>query len=236
MNISEIKTLLASEDAQLRLRGLVNLKDHDSETAVPLLINQRQDKAFLVRSFVAMGLGRKRSDEAYSALLEMLATEPDNNVQAEIANSLGLYGPVAVECLVDLFYNNENWLVRRSILATMPELESPDQLLKVALVALKDSDQTIVQAGIATLGLLAETSQAEQALTALLPFLTDDNWRSRMALAYALKRFRGDSSLERQGDRPSNDLSTCAQSALAKLRQDSHHKVVAAMLEDLLIS
>ncbi len=236
MNISEIKTLLASEDAQLRLRGLVNLKDHDSETAVPLLINQRQDKAFLVRSFVAMGLGRKRSDEAYSALLEMLATEPDNNVQAEIANSLGLYGPVAVECLVNLFYNNENWLVRRSILAIMPELESPDQLLKVALVAIKDSDQTIVQAGIATLGLLAETSQAEQALTALLPFLTDDNWRSRMALAYTLKRFRDDSPQERKGDRPSNDLSTRAQSAFAELRQDSHHKVVAATLEDLLTS
>ena len=226
MNISEIKALLASEDAQLRLRGLVNLKDHDSETAVPLLINQRQDKAFLVRSFVAMGLGRKRSDVAYSALLEMLATEPDNNVQAEIANSLGLYGPVAVECLVNLFCNNENWLVRRSILAIMPELESPEQLLEVALVALKDSDQTIVQAGIATLGLLAQTSQAKQALTALLPFLTDDNWRSRMALAYALKRFRSDLS--------SSDLSTRAQSALAKLRQDSHHKVVAATLEDLL--
>ena len=226
MNISEIKTLLASEDAQLRLRGLVNLKDHDSEIAVPLLINQRQDKAFLVRSFVAMGLGRKRSDEAYSALLDMLASEPDNNVQAEIANSLGLYGPVAVEQLVNLFCKNENWLVRRSILAIMPELESPEQLLEIALVALKDSDQTITQAGIATLGLLADTSQAEQALTALLPFLTDDNWRSRVALAYALKRFRG--------DRISNDLSTCAQSALAKLRQDSHHKVVAATLEDLL--
>ncbi len=234
MNISEIKTLLASEDVQLRLRGLVNLKDHDSETAVPLLINQRQDKAFLVRSFVAMGLGRKRSDAAYSALLEMLATEPDNNVQAEIANSLGLYGPVAVERLVSLFYDNENWLVRRSILAIMPELKSPEQQLKVALVALKDSDQTIAQAGIATLGLLADTSQAEQAMDALLPFLKNDNWRSRMALAYALKRFRGDSPQERQSQRISNDLSTRAQSALAKLRQDSHHKVVAATLEDLL--
>lgn len=228
MNISEIKKLLASKDVQLRLRGLVNLKDHDSETAIPLLISQRQDEAFLVRSFVAMGLGRKRSEEAYSTLLEMLATEPDNNVQAEISNSLGLYGPVAVERLVSLFLDNDNWLVRRSILAIMPELESPEHLLEIALVAIKDSDQTIVQAGIAALGLLAETSQAEKSLNSLLPFLEDSNWRSRMALATALKSFRNESI----GD----DLSARAHSALVKLRQDSHHKVVAASLEDLLTS
>ncbi|MEN8443668.1 MAG: HEAT repeat domain-containing protein, partial [Cyanobacteria bacterium J06555_13] len=119
MDISEIKELLANEDPQLRLRGLVALKNYDSATAVPLLIAQREDEAFLVRSFVAMGLGRKRNEAAYSTLLEMLPTESDQNVQAEIANSIGLYGPQSVERLVKLFYDNENWLVRRSILAIM---------------------------------------------------------------------------------------------------------------------
>jgi HEAT repeat protein len=220
MNIAEIETLLASEDPQLRLRGLVALKDHDSEAAVPLLIKQRQDSAFLVRSFVAMGLGRKRNESAYAALLEMLTTEPDSNVQAEIANSLGLYGPIAVDRLVALFYENENWLVRRSILAIMPELENPQQLLNIALKSLEDSDQTIVQAGVATLGMLADTPQAEMALKALMPLLHDANWRSRMTLAYALKPF------------PQQQ----ARDALTQLRTDSHHKVVAAALESLLPS
>lgn len=218
MDIPEIKSLLKSEDPQDRLRGLVALKDFDPDEAVPILIEQRQDSAFLVRSFVAMGLGRKRNDAAYTALLEMLPVETDQNVKSEIANSLGLYGSRAVETLVNLFYENDNWLVRRSILAIMPEMESPDQLLKIALSSLESSDETIVQAGISTLAMLADTPQAQQALDALLPILKADQWRSRMYLAYALKSF----------DQPA------AKSALTQLRQDSHHKVVAAALEDLL--
>ncbi len=220
MDISEIKMLLVNEDPQLRLRGLVALKDYDSEVAVPLLIQQRQDSAFLVRSFVAMGLGRKRNDAAYKALLDMLSTEPDSNVQAEISNSLGLHGPKSAERLVALFYENENWLVRRSILAIMPELESPEKLLEIALEALKDPDQTTAQAGMSTLGLLADTDQQDAALAALLPFVTDESWRSRLTLAQALKPFK----------------TQAAKDALNQLRQDDNHKVVAATLEDLLPS
>ncbi len=218
MNISEIKTILTSEDPQLRLRGLVALKEYDSAIAVPILIDQRQDSAFLVRSFVAMGLGRKRSNAAYGALLDMLTTEPDHNVQAEIANSLGLYGAIAADRLVTLFYENQHWLVRRSVLAIMPELDSPGMLLKLAMDSLKDEDQTIAQAGITALAMLADTPQETMALNALLPLLKDDNWRSRMYLAYALKPFKRDR----------------ARHALIQLRQDSHHKVVAAALENLL--
>ncbi|PZO44426.1 MAG: phycocyanobilin lyase [Phormidesmis priestleyi] len=226
MNISEIKLLLVNEDPQLRLRGLVALKDYEAETAVPILIGLQQDEAFLVRSFVAMGLGRKRNPVAYAALLEMLRQEPDHNVQAEIANSLGLYGAIAAEALVTLFTENSNWLVRRSILAIMPEMKVPQKLMNVTLEALKDTDETIVQAGISTLGLLANTSEAAQALAALLPFTADQNWRSRMSAAYALKPFRA-ADIE-------SALAEQAQTALAQLRQDPQHQVVAAALEDLL--
>lgn len=218
MTLAEIKDLLANEDPQCRLRGLVALKDYDSEAAVPLLIDQRQDQAFLVRSFVAMGLGRKQTESAYTALLEMLERENDHNVQAEIANSLGLYGSRSVEKLVEIFKENNNWLVRRSILAIMPELESPSRLLEIALLALEDKDPTTAQSGIATLSLLANTSQAQSALDALLPRLDDTSWRARRQLALALKPFD----------------SQAARDALTQLRQDSHHKVVAAALEGLL--
>lgn len=218
MDIPDIKDLLANEDPQLRLRGLVALKEYDSATAVPLLIEHRQDEAFLVRSFVAMGLGRKRNEAAYLALTEMLSAESDHNVQAEIANSLGLYGHKATSTLVELFHENKNWLVRRSILAIMPDMECPQQLLEIALEALQDPDETIAQAGISTLGMLGKTPQAEQALAALLPITASENWRSRMYLAYALKPFEAES----------------AKKALGELRQDPHHKVVAAALENLL--
>ncbi|MEM6450572.1 MAG: HEAT repeat domain-containing protein [Cyanobacteria bacterium P01_D01_bin.105] len=220
IDISEIKTLLASEDPQHRLRGLVALKDHDSEVAVPLLIAQRQDQAFLVRSFVAMGLGRKRSKAAYAALLDMLQAESDHNVQAEISNSLGLYGPVAADRLVELFFANKNWLVRRSILAIMPELDSPQKLLEISLAALEDEDDTTAQAGMSTLSTLAGTEHEAIVLKALLPMAQSPNWRSRMYLAYSLKPFKAES----------------AKATLIQLREDTHHKVVAAALEDLLPS
>lgn len=233
MNISDIKTLLAHEDPQVRMRGLVALKDHDPEAAVPVLIEHRQDTAFLVRSFVAMGLGKKRNEQAYSALLEMLATEPDNNVQAEIANSLGLYGAAAGERLARLFHDNEHWLVRRSILAIMPEMDCPEQLLNIATAALQDQDRTIVHAGIATLGMLADTAQAPTALETLLPFLQAKDWRSRLYLTYALKPF---SNVKGQATEQQLARKESADQTLRQLRQDSHHKVVAATLEGLLPS
>ena len=100
----------------------------------------------------------------------------------------------------------------------MPEMSCPQQLMGIALVELKDTDETIAQAGISTLGMLADTAQGEAALAALLPVLDWENWRSRMYLAYALKSFKAQS----------------AKDALIKLRQDKHHKVVAAALENLL--
>ncbi|EDX86800.1 PBS lyase HEAT-like repeat domain protein [Synechococcus sp. PCC 7335] len=217
MEISEIKTLLASEDSQLRLRALVALRDYDANEAVPLLIKQRQDNAFLVRSFVAMGLGRKRNESAYTTLLAMLPVEPDQNVKAEIANSLGLYGKRSVDCLVELFKTNDHWLVRRSILAIMPEMDCPEELFEVAMIALEDKDETISQAGISALALLADTSQSQKALEAILPTLQNKSWRSRLALANALRHF----------------TQPAAKDTLLQLRQDKHHKVVAAALEAL---
>lgn len=233
MNISDIKTLLANDDPQVRMRGLVALKDYDQAAAVPVLVEHRQDEAFLVRSFVAMGLGRKRNEQAYSALLEMLSVEPDNNVQAEIANSLGLYGAVAGERLVSLFYDNANWLVRRSILAIMPEMDYPEGLLNIAKAALQDKDLTIIHAGIATLGTLADTEQAQAALDTLRPFLKAEDWRSRLYLVYGLKPF---SQVKGQATEEQLARKATADEALGQLRQDSHHKVVAATLESLLPS
>ncbi|MEM9806962.1 MAG: HEAT repeat domain-containing protein [Cyanobacteria bacterium P01_D01_bin.56] len=218
MEISDIKTILADSDSQKRLRGIVALKDYDAEVASPLLLSIKDDPAFLVRSFVAMGLGRKRSTEGFDALLFMVNEDADPNVQAEASNSLAMYGEAAIPHLVKTFHVNRNWLVRRSILAAMIDLESPAEMLEICQIAINDSDLTVLNAGIDHLSTLAKTDQSENALSAILPFRTAENWHTRMHVAYALKQF----------EQPS------AQTALTELRQDSHHKVVAAALEGLL--
>lgn len=217
MELPEIQTILEHPDSQERLKGVVALKDYDTNTASPLLLSKKNDPEFLVRSFVAMGLGRKRSDLGFETLLSMIAADPDANVRAEASNSLAMYGEVAIPHLVEAFHANSNWLIRRSILAAMIDLHSPSHMLNICLAAIRDSDMTVVNAGIDHLSTLADSEEAEAALAAILPLKTAESWYTRMHVAYALKRF----------DAPE------AQAALIHLRQDKQHKVVAAALEGL---
>lgn len=218
MELDEIKQGLNQSDFQYRLKAITALKDYDAEVAVPLLLSQRHDSEFLVRSFVAMGLGQKQSAESFAALLEMVKFDRDTNVKAEAANSLSLYGTVATSHLVLAFYRDTNWLVRRSILAAMMDLDCPSELMDVCLLALIDEDPTVRESAIDALGVLANTKEHDAALSELLKRVNSDSWHIRMRVARALKHF--------------NDPQ--AKEALLQLRQDEEHQVVAAALEDLL--
>ncbi|MEL6333580.1 MAG: HEAT repeat domain-containing protein, partial [Cyanobacteria bacterium J06626_26] len=103
MDIAEIKAILQDNDSQKRLKGIVALKEYEADVASPLLLSKQNDPEFLVRSFVAMGLGRKRSDAGFDTLLTMLDTDPDANVRAEASNSLAMYGRAAIPHLVNAF-------------------------------------------------------------------------------------------------------------------------------------
>ncbi|MEA5465417.1 HEAT repeat domain-containing protein [Leptothoe sp. PORK10 BA2] len=218
MDLAEIKALLANSDSQQRRKGIIALRDYDTDVASPLLIARQEDPEFTVRSFVAMGLGHKRSDAGFAALLTMIDADPDANVRAEACNSLSMYGDVAIPQLVSTFHTNDNWLIRRSILAAMIDLHSPEPMLDICLAAIQDKDMTVVNAGIDHLTTLVDTEQSAAALAAILPLKTAESWYTRMHVASALKRF----------DHPA------AQAALIELRQDKHHKVIAAALEGLL--
>ena len=218
MELTDIKAILQHPDSQERLKGIVALKEYEPEVAGPLLLSRKDDPEFLVRSFVAMGLGRKRSDQGYATLKTMIAHDPDANVQAEACNSLAMYGEAAVPCLVETFHRSGHWLVRRSILAAMIDLNHPAAMLEICLAALADSDLTVINAGIDHLGILHDAEEADAALDAILAHKSADSWYTRMHVAYALKKFDQEA----------------ARAALIELRQDPHHKVVAAALEGLL--
>lgn len=218
MELEEIKVGLGEADYQHRLQAVAALKDYDTAVAVPLLLENRHDREFLVRSFVAMGLGQKQNAESFSALLEMLKFDRDTNVKAEAANSLSLYGVVAVPHLVFTFYRDTNWLVRCSVLGALVEMHSPHELLDVCILALIDDDQTVQAAGIEALGTLANSQEHEAALAELLKRVDSASWRIRMRVARALKSFPD----------------PAAQTALLHLRQDPDHRVVGVVLEELL--
>ncbi|MDJ0735018.1 MAG: HEAT repeat domain-containing protein [Nostocaceae cyanobacterium] len=218
MEIKQIQANLTNPDFQYRLKAISALKNYNAEVAVPLLLSKLHDSEFLVRSFVAMGLGKQQTSESFAGLMEIMKFDNTPNVRAEAANSLSLFGRISVSHLVMTFYQDDHWLVRRSILAALAEMECPQELFDVCIEAFKGEDFTVKEAAVDALGILANTSQQAVALSQLLTLINDESWRIRMHVAYALKNF----------DQPQ------AKAALGKLRQDTEHRVVAAALSDLL--
>lgn len=218
MELQEIKVNLNNSDFSYRLKAIDALNKYQSEIAVPLLKTKLYDSEFLVRSRVAMSLAKQQTSESFAALMEMMKLDDTPNVRAEAANSLSLFGKVSIPHLVATFYQDDHWIVRRSILAVLVEMECPEDLFDVSLVALKDEDFTVQESAVDVLGMLAKSSKNTEALSKLLELANNESERIRLRVAYALKRFEDPQ----------------AKVTLEKLRQDPDHRVVGATLENLL--
>ena len=218
MDLSQIETDLQNPDFQYRIKAIAALKDYLPEIAVPILTQHIQDPEFLVRTFVARELGRQKTSESFAALLQIMRFDNTPNVRAEAANSLSLFGRVSASHLVETFFRDDHWLVRRSILAALVEMECPEEVLEVCGFGLEGDDAAVQEASVDGLGALANSRQSEAALAQLLTLKNSAAEYIRVRVAYALKHF----------DTPE------AKEALAQLRQDEDHRVVGAAMEDLI--
>ena len=218
MDIEQIKQALNDADPQARMKGVRELRNYEAEVAAPLLLDHIKDNEFLVRSFVAMGLGKKRSPEGFAALLDMIQSDGDPNVRSEAANSLSYYGNPAIPHLRAMYERDNHWLVRRSIIAAMADLNAPQELLEICQIGLSGDDEPVRESCINCLGMFPNTNQAEPALKLLLSLVDDESWRIRVQVAKALGKY--------------DDAQ--ATNALTKLKSDQNHHVVAAVLESAL--
>ena len=217
MDIEQIKDALNDSDPQQRMRGIRQLRNYETDLAVPLLLDRVNDSEFLVRSFVAMGLGKKRNEKAYATLLEMIKSDSDPNVRSEAANSLSFYGDVAIPHLRQMYERDSHWLVRRSIIAAIADLDALQELLEICAIGLSGDDQPVMESCISCLGMFPHTPQQESALELLLPLVDDESWRIRLQVARALGKY----------DTPD------AIAAKTKLKGDRDSRVVGAVLESL---
>lgn len=217
MNLPQIESFLENPNPQLRMRAITELRHHEPAVVVPLLKRRMYDTQFLVRSFVAMGLGHKRNDEAFSALLSILDRETDNNVIAEASNSLAKFGPPAVPYLVEIFEKNSHWLVRQSIFAALEELDDPEILLKLCSLALQGDDITVKMSALVNVRRLKDTAKLPEALALALDAANNSDGLVRASAARTLSYLGGPE----------------AQAARARLQQDDDYRVVRAVLEGL---
>ena len=217
MELHQIETYLDSPNPQNRMKAITELRHYEPGLVVPLLKRRMYDQEFIIRSFVAIGLGNKQTDEAFELLVNLIEHDRDYNVRAEAANSLAKYGERAIPHLVQLFERDTHWLVRQSILPVLEGTEFPEILLKLCRLGIEGNDSVVQQAALANLRQLQGTPQAEEALTILLSLATDEVVEIRAQVARVLTHF----------DEPR------AKAALVELRHDSDYRVVGATLEGL---
>ena len=208
MELHQIETYIDSPDPQNRMKAITELRNYEPDLVVPLLKRRMCDQEFVIRSFVAIGLGFKRTDEAFELLLNLIEHERDYNVRAEAANSLAKYGEGAIPHLVKLFKQDSNWLIRYSILAAIDLTNYPELLLDLCVVGLKGEDPVVRQAALANLEKLVKTPQEDLALELLLAAAKSEQAEIRAQVARVLGYFED-------------------------LRQDADYRVVGATLEGL---
>ncbi|NJM57460.1 MAG: HEAT repeat domain-containing protein [Synechococcales cyanobacterium RU_4_20] len=217
MNLEQIKLDLTSTELQARLRALTALQAFDTATAVPLLCSRLEDGEYLVRLGVAIGLGRKRSPQAYQAL-ESLLQDSEASVRAEAVLSLSRFGLMALNTIINTFRADTHALVRGSILEAIAILPLPLELFKICSLALADEDVALQEAAVLAFGQFAKTEMQTAALDHLQPLAQSRHAVVRAALARSLHAFDNYRARE----------------LLKQLHDDTDHRVVAAVLEGLI--
>jgi HEAT repeat protein len=175
MQLNEIQENLQNLDYEYRIKAIKALHNQPTEIAIPILLNQLSDREFLVRTFIAMALAKHQTDRSFTALLELMKFDDTPSVRAEAANALSLFGPPALSHLVATFIQDDHWLLRRSILAAILDMNSPIELLEICLEGIKSNDRPVQEASIAALGTLENSPQQNTVMETLLELANHEN-------------------------------------------------------------
>jgi len=118
-----------------------------------------------------------------------------------------------------MYEHDDHWLVRRSIIAAMADLNAPQELLEICAIGLKGDDEPVMESCVSCLGFFAQNDKYQnQALDLLLTLVDDQSWRIRLPVAKSLGQYKNKIAI----------------AALTKLKHDPDHRVVGAVLESLL--
>jgi hypothetical protein len=203
-DLAALREAILSGDPSRAMPALVGLRHLPEEQAIPLLLLGLDQSTFIIRSIACAGLGVKRSEAGWGALVKALRDDVDANVRAEAANALASYGVErAWPPLRAAFEADGQWLVRCSILSALAEQPgiAAAWLLDLARLALADGDGTVRVGGAEILGRLLRDSAGKPGSAAAA---TD-----------------------------AGEVAAEARAALQELRSDPDHRVVAAALDGL---
>jgi HEAT repeat protein len=195
MDLDQLREAIVSGDPSRAMPALAALREVPVEQAVPLLLLGLEQSTFMVRSLSCAGLGVKRNEAGWLALVQALEHDEDANVRAEAANALVSHSlQRAWPLLLPAFQRDSQWLLRCSILSAVaehPEIPAED-LLQLARLAIADADGTVRVGGAEILGRLVheggEQPVAQQARAELVTLQQDSDHR---VVAAALNGLQG---------------------------------------------
>jgi HEAT repeat protein len=207
-----ITALVNSPDKSDRIKVLNLIRDLDPAIGFGYIKQLSADPNARVRygavSQMAI-LGQQDLAESLTILRDRLINDPEPDVQAAAADTIGaLKLTAAFEDLEDLYHTTPEWLVQFSIVAALGELGEPRGLglLQTALT----SDTTLIQtAAIGAIGELGNPTAVES----LIPFVTHEDWQVRYQTARALRNLGGESAQASLAILSQDDIAQVAQEA-----------------------
>jgi HEAT repeat protein len=183
-----VAQLLSSDDYGNRLSGINQLRQLEPAIAFaliqPLITDAHARVRYAAVSQLA-SLGQQDKALALTLLTDRLVNDPEIDVKAAAADSLGgLKLTEAYPDLAHLYYQSTEWLLQFSIVAALGELGDPRgfDLLKDALSSPVELVQT---AAIVALGELGD----ERGIALITSFLSHPDWQIRYRVTQALERF-----------------------------------------------
>ncbi|MCY7367212.1 MAG: HEAT repeat domain-containing protein [Chamaesiphon sp.] len=133
-------------------------------------------------------LGSQDLAESLIILRDRLVNDPEPDVQAAAADSIGaLKLTEAFDDLQNLYETTPEWLVQFSIVAALGEL-GDSRGLKLLQTALTNETSLVQTAAIGAIGELGIPHGVES----LIPFVTNPDWQIRYQLARSLRNLGGD--------------------------------------------
>lgn len=212
-----IQELLRSEELGHRLRGVNQLRQIEPAIAFKLIQTPIKDKDTRVR-YAAVSqmsiLGEQNLTTSEEILRDCLLNDPEPDVQAAAADSLGaLKITQAFDDLQRLYQNTPEWLVKLSIVAAVGEMGEPKAFFLLE-DALKSDNELIQTMAISALGELGNL----EAIPLLKPFAVHSDWQIRYRLVQALHRLGGPEAEEVIGQLSNDQVDQVAQEA--KLAQN----------------
>lgn len=184
----QIEQQLASDELGQRLRAVNLLREIDPAVAFKLIQNVVSDRNARVR-YAAISqfssLGNQDREKALTVLRQALYHDPEADVQAAAADSIGaLQLTDAYDDLVTAYNRTSEWIVQMSIVACLGEL-GVSQGFELLQQALQSNTALIALTAIGAMGELKDP----RAIPLLLPFLESDDWQVRHRLAQALSNY-----------------------------------------------